>query len=291
MGCLNIKPSLKDASPKFHIEKIEKNSGAEGYLYRNHFRVYYIVKGYVTASADDGARHRLGYGDICIVPPDVRHTVALNIERSAVYAFTFSIDFVENILQKQAGTSGVLSAAFNTERLIVIAPVPAKMQMHLSHFMEFMQYEYEDCMEESELVLTNTFATVLCIFLGLLKRQRSERYSLEKNGIVYAISYIKQNYLEKLTPAGVAAVINMSEKVFIESFKKFSGHTFHDFLNKIRIDKAVEVLRNSSEEISFSELSYICGYDNYITFYRNFVKYTGTSPAKFSEISENRTYD
>ena len=33
------------------------------------------------------------------------------------------------------------------------------------------------------------------------------------------------------------------------------------------------------------------GYDNYITFYRNFVKYTGASPAKFSEIPENRTYD
>lgn len=291
MGCLNIKPSVKDATPKFHIEKIAKNPDSESYFYRNHFRVYYIDKGYVKVIADEGVCHRLGYGDICIVPPNVCHNVTLNTEKAIVYAFTFSIDFVENILQKQAGTSGVLSAVFNTEKLIVIAPVPAKMQIHLAHFMEFMQYEYEDFTEESELVLTNTFATVLCIFLGLLKRQHIDRAASEKNGIVYAISYIKQNYLEKLTPASVAGVVNMSEKMFIESFKNFSGHTFHDFLNKIRIDKAVEVLRNSREKVSFSELSYISGYDNYITFYRNFIKYTGTSPAKFFEISDNRASD
>lgn len=286
MGCLNIKPSIENATPKFHIEKLEKDANLECCFYRNHFRVYYIIKGYVTASSDSGDTFRLGYGDICIVPPSVQHTVSVNTVKSVVYAFTFSIDFVENILQKQAGTSGILSAVFNSERLIVIAPVPAKMQMHLAHFMEFMQYEYEDSVEESELVLTNAFATVLCIFLGLLKKQHSERCALEKNGMVYAISYIKQSYLEKLTPSGVARLIGMSEKAFITSFKEFSGHSFHDYLNKVRIDKAVEILRNSVEAVSFYELSYICGYDNYITFYRNFVKYTGMPPAKFSEIAE-----
>ena len=287
MGCLNIKQSVKNVKPKFYIEKTENSSGSQEYFYRNHFRVYYVVKGYVTFFCDGCEKRRLGYGDISIIPPNVKHTVSINTSSTELYTFTFSIDFVENILQNQAGTSGVLSAIFNNMKLIVIAPVPAEMQLHLNHIMEFMSYECSGKSGGTELVLRNAFATVLCIFLELLEKQQSEQQLSEKNGIIYAISYVKANCSESLTPSGVAATVNMSVKNFISSFKRFSGHTFHDFLNKVRIEKAVEILKSAGAEISFSELANILGYDNYITFYRNFLKYTGLSPAKFMEIPKN----
>lgn len=284
MGCLNIKQSAKNVKPKFYIEKTEASTSNQEYFYRNHFRVYYVVKGYVTIFCDEGERRRLGYGDISIIPPNVRHTVCVNTANTELYSFTFSIDFVENILQNQAGTSGVLSAIFNNMKLIVIAPVPAEMQLHLNHIMDFMSYECSGKSGGTELVLRNAFATVLCIFLELLQKQQSEQSLSEKNGIIYAISYVKANYSDSLTPCDVAAKANMSVKNFISGFKRFSGHTFHDFLNKVRIEKAVEILKSESGEISFLELSDILGYDNYITFYRNFIKYTGLSPAKFAEL-------
>ncbi len=283
MGCLNIKQSIKNVKPKFYIEKVDNPPKKEEYFYRNHFRVYYIEKGYVTVFSDDGESKRLGYGDISIIPPSVKHALLTNTASTSIYTFTFSIDFVENILQNQAGTSGVLSSIFNKMKIITIAPVPPEMQIHLNHLMEFMCYECGDSSGGAELVLRNAFATVLCIFLVLLEKQESEQSLSDKNGIIYAINYIKANYSENLVPSDVAKIVNMSMKNFIASFKRFSGHSFHDFLNKVRIEKSVEILKAKGDAITLSELVEICGYNNYITFYRNFVKYTGISPLEFQK--------
>ena len=282
MGCLNIKASSERVTPKFHIEKAESTAGEQSFFYRNHFRIYYILKGYVTVTAENSGALRLGYGDICIVPPSNSHRVRINTGSTDYYVFTFSIDFIEHILQHQAGTGGRLSALFNGNSPVVIAPVPAEMQIHLQHLMEFMRHEYDAGGDGAEYTLRNCLATVFCVFLELLKNKQSAPESAEKNGIFYAINYVKANYAEELTAEGMAKLVNMSKKDFASGFKRFSGHTFHEFLSKTRIEKAVEVLRKSEGDITLLELAWLCGYENYVTFYRNFVKYTGLSPADFT---------
>ncbi len=285
MGCLDIKPSLNEISPKFHIERAGKTSGEERYLYRNHFRVYYIVCGYVVISVKDGVGLRLGYGDICILPPDVDHTVRVKTTSTDYYVFTFSIDFVEHILQNQAGDGGVLSSLFNRREPIILGPAPSQMQLHLQNIMEFMKYEYDVDFGKSELTLRNCLATVFCVFLELQCRRQSEP-SVEKGGILYAIHHIKTNYEKKLTSDLVAKLSNIPKKEFATKFKEFSGRSFHDFLNKVRIEKAVDILKTAGGDMVLCELADLCGYDNYVTFYRNFVKYTGTSPNAFLSDKE-----
>ena len=175
----------------------------------------------------------------------------------------------------------MLSSMFNSGSPVVIAPVPAEMQIHLQHLMEFMKYEYEQGMGDSELALRNCLATVFCVFLELLRSQKEILSPPDKNSIVYAIEFVKANYEKKLSAEEMAKMICMSKKEFLLRFKTFSGRSFHDFLNKTRIEKAIEMYRKSEEKISFAELSWLCGFDNYITFYRNFVKYTGVSPTEF----------
>lgn len=286
MGCLNIKQSVADVSPKFHIERAENTAGNQSFFYRDHFRVYYIVRGYVTVSANSKDDLRLGYGDICILPPNCKHTVRVNTTSTDYYVFTFSIDFIEHILQHQAGEGGRLSSLFNRGEPVVIAPVPAEMQIHLQHLMDFMRYEYDSGVGGKELALRNCLATVFCVFLELLQAQQSICETGEKRGILFAIDYIKNNYVQKLTPDDMAKKAYMTKKEFELRFKKISGHSFHDFLNKTRIQKSIEILKKSQGEITFSELSWLCGYDNYITFYRNFVKYTGLPPAQFADMTE-----
>ena len=41
-------------------------------------------------------------------------------------------------------------------------------------------------------------------------------------------------------------------------------------------------------ELSFSEIADIVGYDDFSTFYRNFVKVTGLSPSAYREQQKNR---
>ena len=83
----------------------------------------------------------------------------------------------------------------------------------------------------------------------------------------------------------MAKQIRMSSKEFGAQFKAFSGRTFHDFLNKVRIEKAAEILKKAEGSIPLSELAQLCGYENYVTFYRNFCKYTGGSPQDFLNMT------
>ena len=281
MGCLNIKQSSPDVTPKFHIERSVAPMVDEAMLFRNHFRVYYAIKGYVTLSVDSGSETRLGCGDICILPPSVGHSLRTNTSNSELYVFTFSINFIEHILQHQAGSGGRLSRLFDGGTPIVIAPVPAEMQIHLQHLMEFMKYEYERGGKESELSLRNCLATVFCVFLELLRAQDSVVQAKDKSGILAAISYVRENYSKNISADTVAKLVCMSKKEFDARFKNFSGRSFHDFLNKTRIEKAIEILKGTDGQITLSEVSLLCGYENYITFYRNFIKYTGVSPAEF----------
>ena len=165
----------------------------------------------------------------------------------------------------------MLSGLFNSGSPVVIAPVPAEMQIHLQHLMEFMKFEYERGKDASELALRNCLATLFCVFLELLREQNNAP-APEKSGILYAISYVKKHYQEELSADGMAKLICMSKKEFVARFKTFSGRSFHDFLNKTRIEKATEILKKSEGNVTLSSLAQLCGYENYITFYRNFVK-------------------
>lgn len=287
MGCLTVTPSAADIQPRFFLQKNEGLVGETQFFYRNHFRVYHIVRGYVTVWAENGGSIQLGYGDICILPPNVRHTLRVNTVNADLYAFSFSIDFVEKILQNQAGTGGTLSALFNSGEPVVIAPVPVPMQIHLQNMMEFMRYEHEVDMDGSEFTVRNCLATILCVLSELLRAQQEIQPPADRSGILYAVHYVKTNYATPLLAEDVAKQVNMSLKEFSERFKKFSGRTFHDFLNKVRIEKAAEILKNAGGAISFTELSLLCGYENYVTFYRNFCKYTGVAPAEFLNMQKN----
>lgn len=280
MGCLNIKQSAPDVRPKFHIEKAFSARDGESCFFRDHFRVYHVQSGYVSLDTDQNKGVRLACGDICILPPSTLHTLRANTSNAELYVFTFSIDFIEHILQHQAGSGGMLSGLFNSGSPVVIAPVPAEMQIHLQHLMEFMKFEYERGKDASELALRNCLATLFCVFLELLREQNNAP-APEKSGILYAISYVKKHYQEELSADGMAKLICMSKKEFVARFKTFSGRSFHDFLNKTRIEKATEILKKSEGNVTLSSLAQLCGYENYITFYRNFVKYTGISPADF----------
>ena len=281
MSCLNIHQSAPDVSPKFHIEKTALGKDGESCFFRDHFRVYNLLSGYVTLTSDNEENMRLACGDICILPPNKHHSLRANTASAELYVFTFSIDFIEHILQHQAGSGGMLSRLFNSGSPTVIAPVPADMQIHLQHLMEFMRYEYERGGSSSELTLRNCLATLFCVFLELLRNSDKIAVPHSKSSILYAISYVKENYQKNLSADKTAELICMSKKDFVTRFKQFSGRSFHDFLNKTRIEKATEILKKADGKITLSQLSQLCGYENYITFYRNFIKYTGLSPVDY----------
>ena len=277
--CLNITPSAAhSALAPFRILRSCYDGLPRTYCHRDYFVLYYTEKGYVTLRAE-GQEIRLGYGDIAIAPPERRHTVSLCTADSVIYECAFTIGWIEDILKTRAGTGGTLSRIFNSGRCAVIQPVPADLQLHLGHMMEFMVYAAQK--RDSECAIKNCLATLLCVYSSLYRAGEAAPEAAEKNSVVYAVHYIKGHYAEALTVDAMAELTRMSRKEFCRRFRRFTGKTMHEFLNGVRIAKALEVIAASEGRLSLSALAGLCGYADYTTFYRNFQRIVGETPASY----------
>jgi two-component system response regulator YesN len=93
------------------------------------------------------------------------------------------------------------------------------------------------------------------------------------------MAYIKTNYSGNISLKTLAAGFNVNANYLGRLFKEELGEFFSDYLNKIRIDKAKELLLTTNQSIR--EVSLRVGYTDPNYFYTLFKKYMGISPAEY----------
>ena len=108
-----------------------------------------------------------------------------------------------------------------------------------------------------------------------------ESYSGEKTIIDLARQYIEENYNKKITLADLSSMFSVSYTHFSTLFKKTTGSTFSEYLQKVRMEKACELLKNPQNRIQ--DIAIEVGYDNAYHFSRAFKNYLGVSPKHFRE--------
>ncbi len=96
-----------------------------------------------------------------------------------------------------------------------------------------------------------------------------------------AIVYIRLNYQSGITMNAVAEYTGISERYLRRLFSQYLNLSPLDYLNQIRINKAVELLRNT--EMSVKEVCYLCGFQSPQYFSRVFKHQMGISPRKISK--------
>lgn len=90
-----------------------------------------------------------------------------------------------------------------------------------------------------------------------------------------AIEYINNNYTENLTLAKVASISNISTSYFSKLFRKEFNMSLPNYINRIRVEKAKELLKGSDMPIINISLNLgftDCGY--FIKVFKDFVKLT-----------------
>ena len=121
-----------------------------------------------------------------------------------------------------------------------------------------------------------------------LKKLVLEMYDVIENSrmnafsgvIAQAETYIMDNYGRRTLSLGeVIKHIGMSQGYFCAEFKKKTGETFVDYLTRVRMEKARELLTLSDRKVY--EISELVGYDNATYFSTLFKKQYGVSPSEF----------
>lgn len=88
---------------------------------------------------------------------------------------------------------------------------------------------------------------------------------------------IDQKY-SHITFSDAAAFMGLSEPYFSKFFRKISGMTFSQYLNTVKLEKAIALLKNNTRHLSMTEIASLCGFDTIRHFNRVFKNITGMSP-------------
>lgn len=107
---------------------------------------------------------------------------------------------------------------------------------------------------------------------------RSSKY------VARLLARIQSSYAEKLSLSDLSEEYGVSATHLNTQFKKETGCTFNDFLNRFRIQRAAELLQ--SGRLKVYEAAEAVGFADYKYFTQVFKKYTGCPPGYFSGARE-----
>jgi two-component system response regulator YesN len=97
-----------------------------------------------------------------------------------------------------------------------------------------------------------------------------------------AIEYIMNHYTEELTLAGVAGAVFVSEYYLSHLFRKEMNTTFSDYVSRVRIEKAKDLLRDTNVQIW--EVAEQAGFNDPNYFAKIFKKNSGVSPKEYQSF-------
>lgn len=99
--------------------------------------------------------------------------------------------------------------------------------------------------------------------------------------ITRAKEFIQSHQTEDISLGDVADSVNTSTFYFCKMFKKSTGLNFTDYLSRVRVEKAKNLLLNPNLRIS--EIAYEVGFQSLTHFNRVFRKLVGQSPTQYRQ--------
>ncbi|MCC2255757.1 response regulator [Ruminococcus sp. CLA-AA-H200] len=134
--------------------------------------------------------------------------------------------------------------------------------------------EFDRLIQEAE-----TPREVLELVSSLFLPAPSEKEKDSTSQIQAALDYMKENFTEDLHLEDVAKVVYLSPGYFCRVFKKVTGSSFKEYLHRLRIEKAKELIVNT--DYKYYEIAEMVGYKNYKYFSSYFNKITGYSAREY----------
>ncbi|MEN3003971.1 helix-turn-helix domain-containing protein [Dehalobacterium formicoaceticum] len=99
--------------------------------------------------------------------------------------------------------------------------------------------------------------------------------------ILHAMEYIRQNYMN-ITLQDVAKAVSLNPSYLSNLFKKSTGQSYSEYLNKVRIEASKQFLR---EGLPLAQIANNVGFADQSHFIKVFKRYEGVSPSKWLSVA------
>ncbi len=149
---------------------------------------------------------------------------------------------------------------------------------YASNIITTLNTEYGKQAEGRRLVITSAFH-LLVAFLCRLYSQEKRETALPLTQMAGVASYIQKNYHETIRIEDLARIANLSVSQLQRKFKKIYNETPVQYINKLRIHEACEMLKNTN--LSVTQIAYDCGFGSSSFFATQFRQAIGESPSAY----------
>ncbi|MCV4232857.1 response regulator transcription factor [Virgibacillus sp. LDC1] len=143
--------------------------------------------------------------------------------------------------------------------------------------LENAKYDYFRKIDEAR--YAGEAIAVVETFIQEAERAIGETNTSVNPNMTRLLEYIQDHYADPITLTGVARQFHFNASYLSSYFAAYNGEGFSEYLNKIRLEKAMELLMTTEHTIS--DISASVGYSDQSYFTKVFKKQTGISPSQF----------
>ncbi len=297
---------IPDELPVFSDETVRGSDGtnyfrpAENVTVHRHWRYFpaayhthlfleimYLYDGSGTNFVE-GVRTKMKTGDICIMSPKVYHifehdgdSVLMNIMvRTRYVEQIFAEGFRSDQGSVFASYMRSISSGASHPKCLYIHPNGDGELLSLADHLLCAYYDGSACVNEElccwlRLLFARMMTSEQCLF------QPSEMQYREKSPVMPILSYI-YGCCTEVTLDGVAARFNYSKAYICRLLKENLGMTFSEYVAKLRMDRACELL--AASELSVADIAEVVGYHSTEYFNRSFKSIMKMTPTMYRNM-------
>jgi len=126
----------------------------------------------------------------------------------------------------------------------------------------------------------------LCIIIGMMAGKIFSFQGIRHaSALRKAERFIRENFTRKISLREIAGESGLSAPYFSTIFKEEMGENLSYYLNRLRVEKASSMLRET--DFPISRISTACGFEDQSWFSKIFKSYTGISPCKYRGCTDD----
>lgn len=270
MGIFEYKCDALDNRDGIHLE--HKGYPREGIPeYHNFMMIAYVAHGEGFHRCGDD-KIKITEGDVFIINSNVIHCFSSSerLQFMEMYHCCFRPEIIEMFLMNMRDDFPELESFFNNSEPYLFIKDNSSKEIR-SLFVSAID-EYMHCPPGNRYMIKS--------YLYILLTKLMRRYSQSINNPVFnqnktvdeIIRYINYNLNFGIKVRDIAEAMHLSEEYLCRLFKKHTGMTLTQFMNKLKIEKAKDLLKNTDRSIESISFAINC---NQTYLKRLFKKYTG----------------
>lgn len=185
------------------------------------------------------------------------------------------LEFDSNIISNLIIETKIPPADGNNQSCLAIADTDENLLDAFYRLAQLIEKPKDDML--SSMVIKEIYYRLLTGPLGNQLRMINTK-GTRSNQIARAISYLKNNFSEKLNIEDVAKYVNMAPSSFYRNFRKVTQISPLQYQKQLRLNEAQRLMLTG--EHNAESASYIVGYESPTQFNREYKKMFGISPKK-----------